>query len=164
MSDTVQFLCKSITNPTKTVADKIMLAISHVSDLVEDKGKTKEAEQAVRELERLVRATNQAQQDGTLNKPCKDGESNALPRVQEKATKQTPENYEYIDPERPITRSMSQCIDEKDVKVDEIPSLKDHVPRVDRKMDNATKPSIAERKQPIPRVARQSRQKKSSPK
>ena len=47
MSDTVQFLCKSITNPTKTVADKIMLAISHVSELVEGKGKSEEAEKAV---------------------------------------------------------------------------------------------------------------------
>ena len=65
LSDTVQFLCKSITNPTKTVADKIMLAISQVSDLIEDKGKTEEAEEAVRELERLVRATNRAQQDDT---------------------------------------------------------------------------------------------------
>ena len=58
MSDTVQFLCKGITNLTKTVADKIMLAISHVSDLIEDKGKTEEAEEAVSKLERLVRATN----------------------------------------------------------------------------------------------------------
>merc|ERR1711923_236381 len=49
LSDTVQFLCKSITNPTKTVADKIMLAISHVADLVEDKGKNEEAEKAIRE-------------------------------------------------------------------------------------------------------------------
>ena len=140
-----------------------MLAISHVSDLVEGKGKTEEAEEAVRKLERLVRATNQAQQDGTLNKPCKDGESNALPRVQEKATKQTPEDYEYIDPERPITRSMSQCISEKDVKVDEIPSLKDRVPRVDKKMDTATKPSSAEKKQAFPRVAQQSKPRKSPP-
>ena len=71
-----------------------MLAISHVSDLVEDKGKTEEAEKAVRELERLVRATNQAQQDGTLNKQCKDDESSALLRVQEEAAKQTLEHYD----------------------------------------------------------------------
>ena len=59
---------------------------------------------------------------------------------------------------------MSKHISEKDVKVDEILSLKDHVPRVDRKMDRATKPSIAERKQSILRVAKQSRPKKSTPK
>ena len=164
LSDTVQFLCKSITNPTKTVADKIMLAISHVADLVEDKGKNKEAEKAVRELERLVRATNQAEQAGTLNKTCKDDDSSALPRVQEDATKQTPEDYEYIDPERPITRSMSHLIEEKDIKVDEIPSIKDQVPRVDSKMDQATKPSLAEKKQAIPRVAKQNKPKKAKPK
>ena len=81
MSDTVQFHCKGITNPTKTVADKIMLAISHVSDLIEGKGEAEVAGEAVRELERLVQATNKAQQDGALNKQCKDDESSALPRV-----------------------------------------------------------------------------------
>ena len=59
---------------------------------------------------------------------------------------------------------MSQCISEKEVKVDEIPLLKDHVPRVDRKMDNATKPSGAKRKHSVPRVATQSRPRKSPPK
>ena len=141
-----------------------MLAISHVADLVEDKEKTEEAEKAIRELERLVRATNQAQQAGTLNKTCKDDESSALPRVQEEATQQTPEDYEYIDPERPITRSMSQLLTDKDVKVDEIPSMKDQVPRVDSEMDQATKPSLAEKKQSIPRVAKQNKPKKAKPK
>ena len=58
---------------------------------------------------------------------------------------------------------MSQRINEKDVKVDEIPLLKDHIPRVDSKMDQATKPSLAKKKQAIPRVARQRRTKKATP-
>ena len=54
LSDTVDFLHKSITNPTKTFADKIMVAISHISDLIEGNGKAEKAEEAVRKLERLV--------------------------------------------------------------------------------------------------------------
>ena len=85
----VQFLSKSITNPTKTVADKIMLAISHVSNLIEGNKEANEndAEEAVRELERLVQATNKAQQDGKLNSSSDDDETSALPRVQKEATK-----------------------------------------------------------------------------
>ena len=164
MSDTVHFLCKGITNPTKTVADKIMLAISHVSDLIENNGNTEEieAEEAIRELERLAQATNKAQQDGTLNKQCDGDETgtrprvqeetttmktSAFPRVQEEATNQPPESYDYIDPERPVTRSMSHIINNKQIKVDEIPSLKERVPKVDRRMDNVTKSTTEKRKQ-----------------
>ena len=45
--------------------------------------------------------------------------------------------------------------------MDEIPSLKDHVPRVDKEMDNATKPQTSKKKQSIPRVAKQKKSTKS---
>ena len=57
MSNTVQFLCKSITNTTKTVADKIILAISYVSNLIEGNDKVDEnnVKKAVRELNVLFK-------------------------------------------------------------------------------------------------------------
>ena len=83
-------------------------------------------------------------------------ETSALPRVQEETAKKMQENYDYIDPARPITRSLSHLINDKQIKVDEIPSLKEQVMTVDRRMDSATKSTATKRKQSIPRVAKKS--------
>ena len=89
-----------------------MVALRHVANLLEGNGKSHDtdAETAIQELEQLVEATGKAQREGTLDKNCNNDESSTLPRVQEEATKQTPDDYEYTDPARPITRSMSQHI------------------------------------------------------
>ena len=48
---------------------------------------------------------------------------------------------------------MSHLINDKQIKVDEIPSLKERVPKVDKGMDNVTKTTAAKKRQSIPRVA-----------
>jgi len=158
LSDTVQFLCKNITNPTKTLADKIMVAVSHVSDLIGGIGDGDKADEAMEELERLAEATRAADQNGTLNSDCNENENSAVPRVQTAPDIPT-EPLEYRDPDANVTRSITQRMEKNPIqKVDEMQPPRKQVPRVDKSMDAATKTTIAKRKQSVPRVTAQKRQ------
>ena len=59
-----------------------MVAINHVSGLIEGIDNGDEANEAMQELERLVEATKRAEQNGTLNNNCNKNENIAVPRVQ----------------------------------------------------------------------------------
>ena len=144
LSDTVQFLCKNITNPTKTLADKIMVAVSHVSDLIGKTGDGDKADEAMEELERLAEATKVADQNGTLNSDCNENENSAVPRVQTAPDIPT-EPLEYRDPDASVTRLITQRMEKNPIqKVDEVQPPRKQVPRVDKSMDAATKTTIGQ--------------------
>ena len=135
------------------MAEKKMVAISHVAALITNNNFNKEkADKVIKELERLAKAPSTAAQNGTLN----NNPNETVLRVPETMTT-TSERLDYRDPDASVTRSITRDIEANPVQPIELSPQRKQVPRVDKAMNKTRKPVSARKKQSVLRVTAKKR-------